>query len=56
MKASLTLTLHLLAEFSGRPPSPKPPKPNSKQEVITIFEEEEKKRETKVDVKLHARL
>lgn len=56
MKAFLTLTLHLLAEFSGRPPIPQLQKSNFKEEVIALFEQEEKKRETKGETKLLARL
>lgn len=52
MQALLALTLHLLAEFSGRVPVPPSPKPDSKKEVITLFEENENKRETKLPSKL----
>lgn len=50
------LALHVFLKTYDVPPQPKPLENTSKQEVIAIFEEEEKKRQTKADVKISARL
>ncbi|GMU19095.1 MAG: hypothetical protein AMXMBFR12_02870 [Candidatus Babeliales bacterium] len=49
------LALHVSIKTYNDSPL-KPEKKSSQEQVLTLFEEEEKKRETKSDVKLRARL
>lgn len=52
--SAFVLHMFICAQDTG--PKQKPVENKSKEQVLSLFEEEEKKRETKVNVNLRARL
>lgn len=51
-----TLILHISLITYENPPKPMHQKNTPKEQVLALLEKEEKKRETKVDIKIRARL